>query len=66
MSSEQMRNSEFRDAFEKKLVKLGVFGSFQNVLFSRYLPFFPKKAKIWTFWEFLSSKNTFGTHSRWN
>ena len=65
-SSEHKSISELRNAFEKKLAKLGVFERFQNVFFSRYLSIFPKKSKIWMFWEFSSNNNTFGTHSRWN
>ena len=55
-----------RRIWKKKLAKLGVFERFQNVFFSRYLSIFPKKSKIWMFWEFSSNKNTFGTHSLWN
>ena len=48
----------------KKLVNLRVFERFQNVFFSRYLSVFPKKVKIWMFWEFLSN-NTIRDAFNW-
>ena len=46
MSSEQMRNSNFRDAFEMKLAQLGVFRKFsKRFSFQVIYPIFQKRPK---------------------
>ena len=55
-SSEYMSNSDFRDAFEKKLAKIIVLESFQNVFFQAIYLFFQKRPISESFENFWAKK----------